>query len=142
MPPASALAGRVLAAAPGSQLAQETLTGYFARNGYLRAETVGQPGEFALRTSTVDVFPPAAQQPLHRAISSHEPDIPRRFAPLTPRGAALRALYLRCAPVPSFPENPICRSALLSDLGRTSTPDHFGASVLPPLFLTRRLPHQ
>ena len=42
---------------------------------------------------------------------------------------------------PSFPGVPNRRSALLSDPGRTSTPNHIGVSVLPPLFQQRRLPH-
>jgi hypothetical protein len=40
-----------------------------------------------------------------------------------------------------LPWRPHRRFALLSDPGRTSTPYQYGASVLPPLVLTRRLPH-
>ena len=85
VPPASALVGRVLTAAPGSQLQQETLTGYFAQNGYLRAETVGEPGEYALRGSIVDVFPPGEEQPLRLDFFGDELESIRRFDPLNQR---------------------------------------------------------
>ncbi len=87
VPPASALAGRVLAAAPGARLAQEALTGYFARNGYLRAETVGEPGEYALRGSIVDVFPPGEELPLRLDFFGDELESIRRFDPLTQRSS-------------------------------------------------------
>jgi transcription-repair coupling factor (superfamily II helicase) len=87
VPPASALAGRVLAAAPGARLAQETLTGYFARNGYLRAETVGEPGEYALRGGIVDVFPPGRDQPLRLDFFGDELESIRPFDPLSQRSS-------------------------------------------------------
>ena len=40
-----------------------------------------------------------------------------------------------------LPERPLCRFALLSDPGRTSTPNHNGVSAWPPLTQPRRLPH-
>ena len=86
-PPASALAGRVLAAAPGTRLEQEALTGYFARNGYLRAETVGEPGEYALRGGIVDVFPPGEDQPLRLDFFGDELESIRRFDPLSQRSS-------------------------------------------------------
>ena len=87
VPPASALAGRVLTAAPGSRLEQEALTGYFLRNGYLRAETVSEPGEFALRGSIVDVFPPGEDQPLRLDFFGDELESIRRFDPLSQRSS-------------------------------------------------------
>ncbi|MCH8154513.1 MAG: transcription-repair coupling factor, partial [Proteobacteria bacterium] len=87
VPPASALAGRVLAATPGARLEQEALTGYFARNGYLRAETVGEPGEFALRGGIVDVFPPGEEQPLRLDFFGDELESIRRFDPLSQRSS-------------------------------------------------------
>ncbi len=87
VPPAAALAGRVLAAAPGARLEQEALTGYFARNGYLRAETVGEPGEYALRGGIVDVFPPGEELPLRLDFFGDELESIRRFDPLSQRSS-------------------------------------------------------
>ncbi|MHA1153663.1 MAG: DEAD/DEAH box helicase, partial [Alphaproteobacteria bacterium] len=96
VPPASALAGRVMAAAPGSRLEQEALTGYFARNGYLRAETVGEPGEYALRGSIVDVFPTGEDEPLRLDFFGDELESIRRFDPLSQRSSgAADALLLK-----------------------------------------------
>ena len=62
-----------------------------------------------------------------------------------------RTLVIRCGPIPALfrgdrrlsqlPWRPQYRSALLSDPGRTSTPDHCGVSAWPPLRETRRLHH-
>ena len=94
VPPASALAGRALTAAPGTRLEQETLTGYFARNGYQRAETVGEPGEYALRGSIVDVFPPGEVQPLRLDFFGDELESIRRFDPLSQRSTGAAELLL------------------------------------------------
>ena len=55
----------------------------------------------------------------------------------------LRHLSRRQEALPASLETPfpLFRFALLSDPGRTSTPDHCGVSVLSPLLSTRRLPH-
>jgi len=85
LPPAEAFAGRVLSAARGSELPLDRLTAYFTDNGYLRAETVGEPGEFALRGGIVDVFPPGEAQPLRLDFFGDELDSIRVFDPLTQR---------------------------------------------------------
>ena len=53
LPPRAAFAGRVREGRAGTAIALDELTGYFARNGYLRAETVSEPGEYALRGGIV-----------------------------------------------------------------------------------------
>lgn len=64
LPPRAAFAGRVLEAHAGASLPLETLRGYLGGNGYSRAETVGEPGEYALRGGIVDLFPPGEELPL------------------------------------------------------------------------------
>src|SRR3546814_7645760 len=56
--------GRVLRLQPGESMPAGRLNGFFAENGYYRVETVGEPGEFAVRGGIVDVFPPGQEQPL------------------------------------------------------------------------------
>ncbi len=85
LPPRAALADRVLRAAAGDQLPLEHLTDFFAHNGYLRAETVSEPGEFALRGGIVDVFPPGEEQPLRLDFFGDELESLRSFDPLSQR---------------------------------------------------------
>ncbi|MEE8498923.1 MAG: DEAD/DEAH box helicase, partial [Kiloniellales bacterium] len=85
LPPASSFAGRLLDGAPGARLELDRLTDYFTRNGYLRAETVGEPGEYALRGGIVDVFPPGEAQPLRLDFFGDELESIRRFDPLSQR---------------------------------------------------------
>jgi hypothetical protein len=61
--------------------------------------------------------------------------IPLRSTPAGLRGC-LAAVYVRCAPIPSFPGDPITALPCSKAPG-----GNCGASVLPPLFLARRLPH-
>jgi transcription-repair coupling factor (superfamily II helicase) len=83
LPPKEALAGRTLDAGPGDRIAVEDLTAYFADNGYLRVDTVGEPGEYALRGGILDVFPPGAEQPLRLDFFGDELESVRPFDPLT-----------------------------------------------------------
>ncbi len=83
LPPREALAGRSLEAKPGDRIAVEALTRFFADNGYLRVETVGEPGEYALRGGILDVFPPGAEQPLRLDFFGDELESVRPFDPLT-----------------------------------------------------------
>ena len=51
-------------AASGSVVNIADLERYFAINGYQRASTVSERGEFAIRGGVIDVFPPAADEPV------------------------------------------------------------------------------
>ncbi|MFQ5773619.1 MAG: transcription-repair coupling factor [Kiloniellaceae bacterium] len=85
LPPRGAFAGRVLEGRVGAPLERGTLTDYLTRNGYCRAETVGEPGEYALRGGIVDLFPPGEEQPLRLDFFGDELESVRRFDPLTQR---------------------------------------------------------
>jgi len=85
VPSRAAFAGRSLAAKLGDRLDPAALTDFFARNGYLRADTVGEPGEYAVRGGIIDVFPPGAEQPLRLDFFGDELDSVRRFDPMSQR---------------------------------------------------------
>ena len=85
VPPRAAFAGRGLSAKLGDRLDPAALTDYFARNGYLRTDTVGEPGEYAVRGGIIDVFPPGAEQPLRLDFFGDELDSARSFDPMTQR---------------------------------------------------------
>src|SRR5437773_1117427 len=52
------------AATVGNEVDTAALERYFAINGYHRASTVSERGEFAVRGGVIDVFPPGAEEPV------------------------------------------------------------------------------
>ena len=85
VPPRDSLAGAALAARVGEEVRQEALTTYFADNGYHRAGTVREPGEFAIRGGIVDVFPPGTAEPLRLDFFGDELESVRRFDAMSQR---------------------------------------------------------
>ena len=64
VPPRPALAGASLGVAAGRPLDMAELSAFFAANAYRRVETVRETGEYAIRGSIVDVFPPGREEPV------------------------------------------------------------------------------
>ncbi len=85
VPPPEAFEGRVLTLASGSSVPADRLNAFFAENGYYRVETVGEPGEFAVRGGIIDVFAPGQAQPLRLDFFGDELETLRLFDPLTQR---------------------------------------------------------
>jgi transcription-repair coupling factor (superfamily II helicase) len=85
VPAPEALEGRVMLLQAGGSLPAERLNGFFAENGYYRVETVGEPGEFAVRGGIVDVFPPGQEQPVRLDFFGDDLESLRLFDPLTQR---------------------------------------------------------
>ncbi len=63
-PPRAIIEAAARSFAPGASIHMEDLTGYLTANGYARASTVREPGEFAVRGGLVDIFPPGADEPV------------------------------------------------------------------------------
>ncbi|HEY4077484.1 MAG TPA: transcription-repair coupling factor, partial [Rhizomicrobium sp.] len=57
----------------------EALVGFLSGNGYVRAGTVREPGDFALRGGIVDLWPPGEEQPLRLDFFGSTLDAIRRF---------------------------------------------------------------
>ncbi len=85
VPPQASFAGKVLEGRAGETFPLDALTEYLGHNGYFRAETVGEPGEYALRGGIVDVFPPGAEQPLRLDLFGDDLETIRTFDPLSQR---------------------------------------------------------
>ena len=85
IPPVGTFAERRLRARAGATLDPDRLAAYCVTNGYLRHETVGEPGEYALRGGLVDIFPPGAEQPLRLDFFGDELESIRSFDPLSQR---------------------------------------------------------
>ncbi|HEX5377224.1 MAG TPA: transcription-repair coupling factor, partial [Phenylobacterium sp.] len=58
---------------------------YFAVNGYQRASTVSERGEFAIRGGVIDVFPPNAEEPVRLDLFGDTLESIRAFDPETQR---------------------------------------------------------
>ncbi|MDB5456322.1 MAG: transcription-repair coupling factor, partial [Caulobacter sp.] len=73
------------AAKVGNDVNVADLERYFAINGYARASTVSERGEFAIRGGVIDVFPPAAEEPVRLDLFGDTLESIRAFDPETQR---------------------------------------------------------
>jgi transcription-repair coupling factor (superfamily II helicase) len=64
VPPREAIAHANFFARVGNIVEHDALVGFLVRNGYARASTVREPGDFALRGGIVDLWPPGTETPL------------------------------------------------------------------------------
>src|SRR5215472_15372758 len=64
VPPKKAIEGASFFARVGNTIEHEKLVAFLAANGYVRASTVREPADFALRGGIVDLWPPGTEQPL------------------------------------------------------------------------------
>jgi transcription-repair coupling factor (superfamily II helicase) len=85
VPPRKLFDGRVLALRPGGHIGLDRLQSFFGNNGYLRTDTVREPGEFAVRGGIVDLYPAGAEQPLRFDFFGDTVESIRSFDPLTQR---------------------------------------------------------
>jgi transcription-repair coupling factor (superfamily II helicase) len=100
--PAKALiAAQALSVAPGNLLAMEGIVGWLELNGFLRAGTVREPGEYALRGGIIDLFAPGMAEPVRLDFFGNTLESIRSFDPETQRTTdQLHALDL--VPVAEF----------------------------------------
>lgn len=83
--PRSILSGVSFTAKAGDRIDVGGLFGFLGRNGYIRTETVREPGEFAQRGGILDLFPPGYEQPLRLDLFGDEVESIRPFDPVTQR---------------------------------------------------------
>jgi transcription-repair coupling factor (superfamily II helicase) len=69
----------------GTTVKVQDLETYFAVNGYLRASTVSERGEFAIRGGVIDVFAPASDEPVRLDLFGDTLESIRAFDPETQR---------------------------------------------------------
>ena len=82
-PPRAVVEASAFSAKPGEIVDLDGLTAYLAANGYARASTVREPGEFAVRGGLVDIFPPGADEPLRLDFFGDQLESVRAFDPTT-----------------------------------------------------------
>src|SRR5207248_3617926 len=96
VPPRHLFDGRVLALGPGGRIPLDRLQSFFRNNGYMRTDTVREPGEFAVRGGIVDLYPAGAAQPIRLDFFGDTLESLRSFDPLTQRSiGALDGFVLR-----------------------------------------------
>ncbi len=76
-------AGAVFAVEVGQKLSLDAMLGFFARNGYRRAGTVREAGEYALRGGIVDVYPPDTEEPVRLDLFGDVLEGVRAFDPMS-----------------------------------------------------------
>jgi transcription-repair coupling factor (superfamily II helicase) len=85
VPPRKAFEDRVLRLAVKGSLPVERLIAFLGRNGYSRADTVREPGEYAVRGGIVDLYPSGARAPLRLDFFGDEIEGMRAFDALSQR---------------------------------------------------------
>ncbi|MEY2883816.1 MAG: hypothetical protein RL490_1540, partial [Pseudomonadota bacterium] len=125
LPPAR-IAALTATIAPGSRIDRDQLAAKLAANGYVRADTVVEAGEYAVRGSLLDLMPAGSDHGLRLDFFGDEVETLRRFDPATQRslGAAdnftlmpVSEVLLDEASIKAF------RSGYLARFGATATGD-------------------
>jgi transcription-repair coupling factor (superfamily II helicase) len=101
LPAKELIAAQALSASPGNVLRMDDIVRWLELNGFLRASTVREPGEYAVRGGILDLFPPGMDQPVRLDFFGDTLESIRSFDPETQRTTdQLRALDL--VPVAEF----------------------------------------
>ncbi|MEM6903020.1 MAG: CarD family transcriptional regulator, partial [Pseudomonadota bacterium] len=85
VPPMDAFTEASLTIEVNGRLDPDHLQRFLARNGYARAHTVREPGEYAIRGGIVDLYPPAADGPIRIDLFGDDVESIRLFDPVTQR---------------------------------------------------------
>ncbi|WP_288759508.1 transcription-repair coupling factor [uncultured Brevundimonas sp.] len=129
-PPKSVTTAAGFDARVGQDLDIAALEGYFAANGYVRASTVSERGEFAVRGGVIDVFPPGFEAPVRLDMFGSELESIRAFDPETQRSTGqMKAVSLAPVSEVLLDKDAISRF-------RTGYLNLFGAPGDDPLYAT------
>ncbi|HVZ10083.1 transcription-repair coupling factor [Rhodopila sp.] len=102
IPPRAAFAGASTTLTVNGTVQPETLAAFLEANGYGRAGTVMEPGEYAMRGGIIDIFPAGESEPVRLDLFGDTIESIRAFDPSSQRSAGRRsALSLR--PVSEVP---------------------------------------
>ncbi len=85
VPPHAMVQTAAFAIAVGDRVDIEVMQLFFAENGYNKAETVREAGEYAVRGGIVDLFPPGFEEPVRIDLFGDEVEKIRNFDPMSQR---------------------------------------------------------
>ena len=126
------VAGQSLSVAPGNVLAMDGITGWLELNGFVRASTVREAGEYAVRGGIIDLYAPGMAEPVRLDFFGDTLEIDpqlRSREPAHHRPAARHSISSR---PPSSSSRPRPSSASASAMSRRS------ARPRPTICSTRR----
>ncbi|HEY0646860.1 transcription-repair coupling factor [Phenylobacterium sp.] len=130
VPPKAAIKRASYAATVGNSVDIAEVERYFAVNGYSRASTVSEKGEFAIRGGVIDVFPSSADEPVRLDLFGDTLESIRAFDPETQRSTRqLRDVALLPVSEALLDKEAISRF-------RTGYLEAFGAPGDDPLYAT------
>ena len=134
VPPLEAIKGASFTAKNGAEVDREALVAFLAGNGYVRAGTVREPGDFALRGGIVDLWPPSSgkqgdDQPLRLDFFGPTLDAIRRFDAETQLSGKESVREIALLPASEAPLNPGAISRF-----RSGYVAAFGAAGDDPLY--------
>ena len=106
VPPRSLYADAAVVLRKGQTVDVTWLARFLGENGYGRAETVMEPGEFAIRGGLVDLFPPGITEPLRLDLFGDALEEIRSFDAMSQRSTGTRdeVVLLPVSEVPLTPE--------------------------------------
>jgi transcription-repair coupling factor (superfamily II helicase) len=129
-PPRALVQRASYSARTGNQVEIADLEAYFAVNGYQRASTVSEKGEFAIRGGVIDVFPPSAEEPVRLDLFGDTLESIRAFDPETQRSTRqLKEVNLLAVSEVLLDKDAVARF-------RTGYLETFGAAGDDPLYAT------
>ena len=101
VPAKDLVARQSLAAAPGNMIPMQNVVDWLELNGFMRASTVREPGDYAVRGGIVDLFAPGMAEPVRLDFFGDTLESIRSFDPESQRTSGqLRSLNL--VPVAEF----------------------------------------
>ncbi len=102
VPPREAIRAASFTAKADTRIDPDELTRYLTRNGYVRASTVVEPGDYAVRGGIIDVFPPGRKKPLRLDFFGDVLESIKRFDPASQRSTK-KVDRIALAPVSETP---------------------------------------
>ncbi len=84
VPAVDFVARQALSVAPGNVLAMDGITRWLELNGFVRASTVREPGDYAVRGGIIDLFAPGMAEPVRLDFFGDTLETIRSFDPETP----------------------------------------------------------
>ena len=85
VPARDVVAKQALSAAPGNMLKMDDIVHWLELNGFIRASTVREPGDYAVRGGIIDLYPPGMDQPVRFDFFGDTLETIRSFDPETQR---------------------------------------------------------
>jgi transcription-repair coupling factor (superfamily II helicase) len=120
VPPRSHMGVAAFVARVGDQVPQDKVRAYLDINGYSRASTVREPGEYSMRGGIVDIFPAGMPEPVRLDFFGDELESARYFDPETQRSTLdLKEIVLAPVSEIDFSDEAISllRRNFMSELG-------------------------